>query len=896
MRSLNWGRGLGLNLLAWCAGVAVQLQQAALWPMPSYAALLGAALLLAAGLRWAGGAKWAGQAGQRVGPSLALAWCLTAATAGFALTGLHAGTRMASIDPALEGQDLELVGLVQAMPQRQALGLRFRFRIEQAWRVDAAQSVPVVAGLPEQVYLGWYARSEARPEAVNEAGMDNEAFADSADPVAILAPVKAGERWRMRVRLKAPHGHLNPRGFDYELWMWEQGIRATGYVRNGAKDPAPQRLAITWARPIEAWRQSVRERILMRLSPSGGLVPAQQPTGQAPQAGDPGAGIVAALVTGDQAAIERSDWDVFRATGVAHLMSISGLHVTMFAWLASILVAWGWRHSALWGLSWALHWPAPQVGALSGLLLAGFYALFSGWGVPAQRTLCMLAVVVLLKISARQWPGPLVWLLAGSGVLALDPWALLQPGFWLSFVAVGILMATGRSPLASDSAPAQNADLVSSDDLHPKGALQRMVSGHGLLPRAWGLLREQAIVTLALAPLTLLFFGQVSLVGLVANLLAIPWVTLVVTPLSMLGVLWSDVWLLAAWALQPMTAVLNAMAAWPLASVSSAMPPWGLALLALAGAAAWVLPLPWAWKLLCLPLVWPAVFWSPPRPVPGVFELLAADVGQGNAVLVRTAQHSLLYDTGPRYSSESDAGQRVLVPLLAQMGERIDVLMLSHRDRDHTGGAAAVLAMQKQAKLWTSLEDEHPLHALRPAWTRCQRGQSWLWDGVLFELLHPPVQGQADTNASVNANGNAIKPIKPIKPNTLSCVLRISTPGHGGAAALLAGDIEAPQEQALLSAGLAPVHLLLVPHHGSKTSSTPAFLQALQPQQAWVQAGYRNRYGHPAPEVVQRYQQQGIALVASTPCGAMHWRSDAPAQTQCQRHTARRYWHHSIAP
>jgi competence protein ComEC len=154
------------------------------------------------------------------------------------------------------------------------------------------------------------------------------------------------------------------------------------------------------------------------------------------------AGVLAALVTGDQAAINRSDWDVFRATGVAHLMSISGLHVTMFAWLASALVAWCWRKSALWGFAGALRWPAVHVGSVSGLVLAWFYALFSGWGVPAQRTLWMLLVVVFLKISARQWHGALVWLLAGAVVLALDPWALLQAGFWLSFVAVGVLMAS----------------------------------------------------------------------------------------------------------------------------------------------------------------------------------------------------------------------------------------------------------------------------------------------------------------------------------------------------------------------------------------------------------------------------------------------------------------------
>jgi len=309
-----------------------------------------------------------------------------------------------------------------------------------------------------------------------------------------------------------------------------------------------------------------------------------------------------------------------------------------------------------------------------------------------------------------------------------------------------------------------------------------------------------------------------------------------------------------------------------------------------------------SWKLMCLPCLLPVFFWAHPRPVAGAFELLAADIGQGNAVLIRTAKHSLLYDTGPRYSAESDAGHRVLVPLLTQMGERINLLMLSHRDSDHTGGAAAVLAMQPQAHLWTSLEDKHPLHGLRPDWTRCETGQSWDWDGVHFEVLHPPsepavlIVGPArlpGSSTGSNLANSGRSSAKSIKPNAVSCVLRIS---NGQTSALLAGDIEAEQELALVDAGLARVHLLLVPHHGSKTSSTQPFLQALQPRLALVQAGYRNRYGHPAEPVVSRYRAQGIELIESTRCGAAAWRSQIPNQVQCERVQSRRYWHHIIPP
>jgi competence protein ComEC len=551
----------------------------------------------------------------------------------------------------------------------------------------------------------------------------------------------------------------------------------------------------------------------------------------------------------------------------------------------------------VWGFAGALRWPAAHVGTLAGLVLAGGYALFSGWGVPAQRTWVMLLVAAVLHLSARHWHQGLVWLLTGAVVLTWDPWALLQPGFWLSFVAVGVLMAAPQQGPCPEAGHLRvDAREVSPNRTKsvPEGFWHRWGARH--LPvwgLAWGwsalrLLREQATVTLALAPLTLLFFGQVSVVGLVANLVAIPWVTLVVTPLAMLGVLWSGAWVWASAALLPLAQFLAWLAAWPLASVSTALPPWGLAMLALMGAVGCVLRMPLPWKLLCLPLLWPVVFWAPARPAHGTFELLAADVGQGNAVLVRTATHSLLYDAGPRYSAESDAGHRVLVPLLAQQGERLDVLMLSHRDSDHTGGAAAVLAMQPQAALWSSLEDEHALHSLRPGWTRCQAGQSWVWDGVLFEVLHPPTAKQAETGKP--------SPKRP-KSNEVSCVLRIGQDafhGHSHAAALLTGDIEAAQEWALVQAGLAPVDVLLVPHHGSKTSSTPAFLQALQPRWALVQAGYRNRYGHPAPPVVERYRVQDVGLVESTRCGAATWRSVAPTQMVCERALSQRYWHHRM--
>jgi competence protein ComEC len=825
MHTLRWARGLSPVLLAWCAGVAVQLQQTALWPAAAYGAVAGLGLAI---LGWS----------RAAGLHRHMGICTAAVLLSFACTGGHALLQVRAIDPALEGQDLELVGVVQAMPQRQDIGWRFRFEVETAHRVPGGQAVKV----PRKVYLGWYGQ-----DGVSDSGWNLSALPE---------PVQAGERWRLRARLKAPHGNMNPRGFDYELWLWEQGIGATGTVRTGAAHPQPLRLGQTWMHPVEWWRQTVRDRLQHRLAPEHAAV----------------AGIVVALVTGDQAAIDRSHWDVFRATGVAHLMSISGLHVTMIAWLAAVSVAWAWRQSALWGFKGALRWPAPQVGAVAGLGLAVLYAVFSGWGVPAQRTVWMLGVVTLLRLLARQWAAAQVCLLAAAVVLTLDPWALLQPGFWLSFVAVAVLLWTDQRSAGLHHMGAQK-DASQGEPRVFAGVRPYWFSG---ARRLWGLLREQSVVTLALAPLCLLFFGQVSVVGLLANLVAIPWVSFVVTPLAMLGVLWPGLAVLAAWALQPLTALLEWLAAWPGASVQVALPPWGFAVLALVAALLWVSAWPRSWKLASLSLLWPALFWMAPRPAMGTYELLITDVGQGNAVLVRTAKHSLLYDAGPRYSAESDAGHRVLVPLLAQTAEKLDVLMLSHRDSDHTGGAAAVLAMQPQVLLSSSLEASHTLWGLARFKQRCERGQSWEWDGVRFEVLHP-----------FPAAYESSDPLP--KPNALSCVLRIS---DGVQTALLAGDIEAPQERALVEAGLDPVDVLLVPHHGSKTSSSPELLASLQPRLALVQAGYRNRFGHPAPAVVARYEALQIPLITSTHCGAATWRSDVPEQRVCERERSRRYWHH----
>lgn len=827
------------------AGSALQLWQPELWAMWVYGSVLGAMGVVGACVlcrpllrrRWLG-QNGAGRPWWRVGG--AIATLLWAAVAAFALCGLRASAFAGQgLPAAMEGRDVRITAVVAAMPQRTEAGVRLRLQVESvewapatphAGRARAPERPGTAPQVPPLIDVSWY----------GGVLRDAQGLVDLQRQPPEL---RAGERWRMTVRLKAPHGLRNPHGFDYELWLWEQGVQATGYVRAGPKDQPPERLGTTWQHPVEQWRQSVRDAIFQRLTSS----PALGEDASAARV----AGVVAALVTGDQRAIDRADWDIFRATGVAHLMSISGLHITLFAWLAAALVRLLWRRSA----RLCLAVPAPTAALVCGVLLAGGYALFSGWGVPAQRTVTMLAVVAALQLSGRRWPWPQVWLLACAAVVLTDPWALWQAGFWLSFVAVGVLFAT-------DSVAA--------------GAYPKSARGH-----FYALLREQWVVTLALTPLSLLLFGQVSLVGFAANLLAIPWVTLVVTPLALAGVVWAPLWSLAAWALQPLAAGLQWLAGWPWAVVFLPAAPLWAGVLALLGGGLLAMRLPWQLRLWSVPLLVPLLCWQAPRPAPGQFELLAPDIGQGNAVLVRTATRTLLYDAGPRFSRESDAGHRVLVPLLRALGERVDVLMLSHRDADHTGGAAAVLAQQPGAALTGSIEAEHALQALRPA-TPCVAGQRWVWDGVAFEVLHP----------------TGAEPDHPARPNTASCVLRVASAEggpHAQAVALLVGDIEAAQEQALLArSNPVKADVLLVPHHGSKTSSSPAFLDAVQPRTALVQAGYRNRFGHPAPEVLQRYAQRQVPVVESARCGAATWSSARPDVVECERDKGRRYWQHTV--
>ena len=833
---------------AWLLGTVLQLQQESVWPLAFILSVgAGALAMLVAAFCIHRCSMPVIQRALTRGTQHILLFVAIALLACVMVNGRCLWQMQNALNPLIEGHDLHAVVEVASLPRFSDRGVLFRGRVLSATLAASGDEVNV----PTSIEFNW-----------------SDWEAPSSMDIPLWQSLQAGDQWQFQVRLKRPHGTFNPGGFDEELRLWEVGVMATGSVHAGKGLRPPIKRSSSWRYPVDRWRQHVRSQI--------------QSTLHAHEVGaKSSAGLIAALVMGDQAAIAPNDWQVFRATGVAHLMSISGLHITMLAWLASALLAWAWRASARRGSVLCLWCPAPLAASVGGALVALGYAVFCGWGLPAQRTILMLWVLVVLRWQGVRWPWYGSWLLALWGVSVWDPWALLQASFWLSFVAVGALILTDPGSIAQrTNLEVRHTELVQAGPF----ATFRLKMDILLKTYVKSLVREQWVVTLVLAPLSILFFGQLSLAGMVANLIAIPWVTLCVTPLALAGWIWHPLWHVAAGAFEPLMGCLTWLSQWPAGVWHFAQAPLVLTLLAVLGALVCFQQWPWAMRcwgvLLLLPIGW----WQVPKPVWGQFDLWALDIGQGNAVLIRTAHHALLYDTGPTWGANADAGQRVLVPFMSRMGVDLDRLMLSHRDSDHTGGAPAVLASHRLADLWTSLESGHPLSQLREV-IRCHAGQTWTWDGVRFEVLHPDLADYGQTKTS----------------NGLSCVLRIDAAhgdlaqlnqAAGGASALLTGDIESAQEHALLQKqALQSVDFLLVPHHGSQTSSGLDFVQKLAPKWAVVQAGYRNRYGHPAPQVVSRYVQLGVPLVVTPVCGAAHWQSQAPQALDCERNRRRRYWH-----
>jgi len=696
-----------------------------------------------------------------------------------------------ALPPELEGQDVTVEGTVASVPERDGEVLRFDLEVEAT-----AGPAP-----------GWRLPARVRLQAYG-----------------VPPPLAVGERWRLGARLKRPRGLSNPGGRDHEAWLLLHRIRATGYLRPG---PTDARLSAPLGQRVTRLRADLAQRI-------------EDSLGDHPQRG-----VIKGLTVGLTGEITDRQWQVFRATGTTHLMAISGSHVVLVAGLVLGLARWGWG-AAGW---LPLYLPAQRAAALASVAAAWAYAALAGLAVPTQRAAVMATAMVL----ARAWRGTLApthgLALGLLAVLVLDPLSPLSPGFWLSFVAVGVLfVATGpRAPR------------------------------RGLLAR-WG--RVHLAVALGLAPLTLGIFGETPVIGALANALAVPWIGVVVVPLALAGTLLLPLWPAGGAIL--VGAAANAMGIlWPLLewagglgwSLQTGADP-GVVALAAGSAGALLLLLPrgvpgrwvglvWLTPLLAAPL--------PGRPAPGEAWVTVLDVGQGLAALVETAGHRLLYDAGPRYRQGRDAGENAVLPFLRSRGiARLDTLVLSHGDEDHTGGAVSVLLEVPAHRVIAG--DNLPAVPAQA----CRDGARWDWDGVALTLR------RAGGPAGPGGNNG-------------SCVLRLVT---AGGALLLAGDLEAHGERALLQGteGDLRADVLVVPHHGSRSSSSPAFVAAVAPRHALFATGYRNRFRFPAPEVVERYRLAGTQVHDTARAGAITVRLGGPEGLSVShyRQTHRRFWHTAL--
>ena len=608
---------------------------------------------------------------------------------------------------------------------------------------------------------------------------------------------RGGQVWQFNLRLKPPHGSANPGGFDYERWLFSQQIVATGSVRG-----TPQQMAAVgngFSAHLAMIRAEWRAKLLAVSQTQG--VP------------DRGRGLLLGLTIGDSDFLGETDWETLLATGTNHLLAISGLHVGMvaglFAWLAFGLMA---------RTRWSEGLPARQVAAWVAVVAAWGYAMLAGMSVPTERTALMISILLAGLLLGRPWRLFDLWLVALMGVLLLEPFSVLTAGFWLSFGAVLIMLIW----------------------LSARPVLSFWRDG----------LRLQIILTLALLPWAWWMFDRVAWSSLPANLLAVPLITFVITPLALLVMVLSGVFPAGASAIMGLINLFSqglfGVLAWlehHMPQSQLAPPPtWSIGL-AVLGVAWLLMPRTWPARYVGLILCLPAVLYRPPALMPGQARSWVLDVGQGMAVVIQTAQHTVLYDTGPAFGT-SDAGERTVLPALRALHVgRLDQIVISHEARDHAGGLPSVRAAFGAAPIISG----QPLRdiATRP----CVDGATWVFDGVRFTLYQAQVGWDAQKG-----------------DNNRSCVLRVQ---DDNGSLLLTGDVEASAEQDLIRRHDLTADWLYVPHHGSKTSSSPEFLAALQPKMGLVSAGALNQFGHPHPVIVARYQAAGIPLINTKDSGAI---------------------------
>jgi competence protein ComEC len=791
----------------------------------------------------------------------------------------------ARLAPELDGQIVRLTGVIHTLPTQYDQGHSFQFFVEQCEGIE-----PTLCPINRVVRLSWFVQV----------------------PKALLP----GQRWQLSARMKRPHAKLNPYLFDAELRMFEEGIVASGLVSNKLGSPAilKKDLFKNWEGfPwwIERARHHLREAIDRGLTGDSYALVA----GVDEKLSKAVRGVMVALVVGDQGAIPASWWEVFNQSGVGHLMSISGLHVTMMAGSVAGVAVLIW-HVLIRFLPLRLvrFLPCKQTWRwLAGVSGAWLYTAIAGFGIPAQRTCWMVTLAAITVLTGRNSSAGSVILFTASAVVLLDPWAVLSAGFWLSFGAVSAIIYFGSAPTLRSSEPRLQS---TPEEIQPHRKLRDSINRwmKSTLSESW---QSQVAATCALLPIGAAFFSSFALLGPVANAVAIPLVSALVTPLAIVGALlnvlqmpWlgSSLLFIGAEITAPLLEGLRWLAGLPSAVAVIGQPTDWLLILAFLGLLLSLAPIkivPLSARVAGALALLPIAVQSPEKPALGQAWINIFDVGQGTAVLVETHSRRLLFDTGPMQGSESDAGSSVIAPYLRARGlSSIDGLVLSHLDPDHVGGIKGVLkyltvgwvasSVARKDSLWAPLDQ--PKH-VTTKFVNCQRGDQWEWDGVRFEFLHP--------------NTDDLKPLT--AENARSCVLRVAT---NGGAALFAGDVGIAQEKAMVAyyrgqgnSYKLKADVMLVPNHGSKTSSSPQWLAATQPAVAIFQVGYRNRFKYPDPAVQQRYEKIGAVILRSDEQGAVrvtlpHERADgdlkqstiARLQLRALRNDLPPYWRTKLNP
>jgi len=734
-------------------------------------------------------------------------WCFVLVTVCLAVLWVswRADSRLdQSLSLSEDNKVTRVVLEVSAMAQQLDDGVRF----------IATLQPPVPPNMPERVLVDW-------------PGACASGCADSVFP---------GQRWRMALRLRRPHGRLNIHGFDTQGWLFAQGVRATAVVRG-----KPERLAHPASRHAGLWveqlRQGIRERMLRLL------------------VGKREAPVMVALAIGDQQGVSAQDWQVFSLTGITHLVSISGSHVTLIAGLGGGLLAFLWRRSGCQRLS------RRTVFIWGSVLVAWLYCLLAGWGVPAQRTFFMLVFAALAFSVRLPLTGLQAVLLAGVTMTVIDPWCILSTGFWLSFGAMMILILIAQRAL----------EQINEDTSRAKRLFTVLLSAAHL----------QLVMTLATVPVLAYLFQMVSAASLPANAWAIPTITFIATPLALIFsasclLPISDAWIkpiawlaheALVWSLAPVRWLAN----YPQLSWEVAAMPFVYLVFALLGVVLALVASGSGWRHTGWLFMVPGLLYTPATPKEGGWSLIAFDIGQGGAVLVRTHSRAVLFDTGWRFG-EIDAVTRVVLPELRAMGiKHLDRVVISHPDMDHLGGLDSLKAARSIGSLHGSGLGQQQALA-------CQEGQRWEFDGVSFEFVYP-------------RDDCATRELRGALRNRCSCVLRVTGAWHS---ALLTGDIDHEAERSLVKMGVSPVDIVIMPHHGSSTGSSLGFIKALQASHAIAQTGHHNRFGHPDVSVIKRWETNGTRTWVSAHDGAIAVESiPTGLSVQSARQTRKRYWHES---